>query len=62
MMSLVGALNLQRYAPRFYIAAATDNMSLAKAQRAEAQIIQESPASEMVHTEPQINDHSKLNQ
>ncbi|CAM6028610.1 unnamed protein product [Sphagnum balticum] len=31
MLSLVGALNLQRYAPRYYIAAVTDNMSLTRA-------------------------------
>lgn len=31
MLSLVGALNLQRYAPRYYIAAVTDSMSLTRA-------------------------------
>jgi hypothetical protein len=39
MMSLVEAMNLQWYAPRHYIAGATDNMSLSRAQRVEAELL-----------------------
>lgn len=40
MLSLVRSMNLQQYAPRYYIAGATDKMSLSRAERDEAQLLQ----------------------
>ncbi len=40
MMNLVEAMNLQWYAPRHYIAGATDKMSLARAERVEARLLE----------------------
>ena len=39
MMNLVGAMNLQWYAPRHYIAGSTDKMSLTKAETVEAKLL-----------------------
>ncbi|KAG0615429.1 hypothetical protein M758_5G040500 [Ceratodon purpureus] len=41
MMSLVEALNLQWYAPRHYIAGATDKMSLPRAEGVEARLLKD---------------------
>jgi hypothetical protein len=45
MLSLVGALNLQRYAPRYYIAAVTDSMSLTRAATLEDHLQKYAPST-----------------
>lgn len=39
MLSIVNVLNKERFSPRFYVAAATDNMSLQKAQVLEQSLL-----------------------
>ncbi|KAJ7548399.1 hypothetical protein O6H91_07G067900 [Diphasiastrum complanatum] len=45
MLDLVSMLNHERYSPRCYVAALTDNMSLSKAQRLEESFIQQAAAN-----------------
>lgn len=46
MMSLVRVMDLKRYAPRHYIAGATDNMSLPRAERVEAELLKSAQFSD----------------
>lgn len=48
MMSLVRVMDLKRYAPRHYIAGATDNMSLPRAERVEAELLKSAQFSDQV--------------
>lgn len=41
ILSLVRSMHVQQYAPRFYIAGATDKMSLIKAEGDEAQMLED---------------------
>lgn len=54
MMSLVRVMDLKRYAPRHYIAGATDNMSLPRAERVEAELLKSAQFSDQNDRIPRL--------
>ncbi|XP_072995211.1 UDP-N-acetylglucosamine transferase subunit ALG14 [Typha latifolia] len=52
MLSVVNVLQKERFAPRFYVAALTDNMSLQKAQVLEESLVQHEETSGRKRTKP----------